>query len=311
MNKYPRSCFYFPSTFLILGSNKTLLEPLFLPLKDKLSIKLSDNVDEALQIIKNNYVPSVIKNGFLKKETPQPDDEENEYDYKVVTHVKINHIAKEIYRPKRFSHISTIVFDADMPRIDGLAFNKLIRMERRVKIMLTNKSNVDEIHTAWREAQIKYFEDVSHFLLMTLSANKQCILRFAKFWHVFNSICHEKQIVEYYLLDKKGSFILFDRFANPYWLIVRSDADFSELYDVAIGNRASSEIIADIQSNRTLPILIHEADFELPVQAWATRSFKMTPFPGIDKFYYTVIANNKVLKIDQTKILSYQGYLAR
>lgn len=328
MNKYPRSCFFFPTVSLILDDNNSFLESMVLSLKGKFLTKISLDAQEALNIIEENSKNNVMDNGYFDTKDIENDDENT-----IVTlDINIKDILKHIFNHNRYSLITNVLLDYSMPKINGLDFCRLLNNNTIIKMMLTGEADlntavsafneglinmffkkgaenmIEQIVSAINEAECLYFEKLCLPLLDAISGNCNHLLKNNNYWDFFNTICINYKIVEYYLLDKNGSFLLLDENATPYWFIIRTEQDFISLYEIAIGNNASKSVIFDIYKRKKIPLLLSESEQQLPVNYWSDYLHSVEHFPKLDRVYYTIINKGNFGEIDFSNVSSYKQY---
>lgn len=147
---------------------------------------------------------------------------------------------KEIFNPGRYSTISTIIADFEMPDMNGLDFLMKVKTPNIQKILLTgvadenlainafNDGIIDHyikkhdpkiyplIEACLSRSQNNFFTRETRVFLQAIHHDEhpQAIME-PGFEEFFKKILKEKDICEYYLLDSIGSFLLFDNKKNP------------------------------------------------------------------------------------------------
>ncbi len=328
MTEYAKSCFYYPTTILMVDDNQSFLESLVLQLKGEILTAWSSNVRSALQKISTNHIPSSIKKVFCVDNDYDTDGEEN-----IHFDISIKNIINEIHNPNRFSHISTLLVDYSMPELNGIELCSEIQSESMVKIMLTgeadyrtaisafNNGQIDKFFRkndkdmlkvlvrALLESQNTYFENLSKPLIDALATDKQHVLQEDFFWEIFNKICTENKIVEYYLIDKNGSFLLLNQHAKPFLFIIRTEQEFKNLLDIAIDNGASKTVILDIKTHKKMPIFFSEEDHKLSVKHWNILMHNFEKINQNKDYYFTIIEDKVFSNINYSNVISYIKYM--
>ena len=73
-----------------------------------------------------------------------------------------------------------------------------------------------------QELQENYFITLTDIALSkTNNSNVLSTIEDPVFTDLFNKICKKNQIIEYYLLDEQGSYLLLDKNKKITWLIVK------------------------------------------------------------------------------------------
>lgn len=149
--------------------------------------------------------------------------------------LNIKKIHHEIYNSNRYQEISILFADYSMPSINGIEFCKEIESKHLQKVMLTGeasnelaiaafnkgiinkfilKSSIGFLNVIMKniqELQQNYFTILTDIGLSKSNNNILSTIEDPVFIDVFNMICKRNQIVEYYLLDDQGSYLLLDK----------------------------------------------------------------------------------------------------
>jgi CheY-like chemotaxis protein len=251
-------------------------------------------------------------------------------------------IQQEVFNTKRFEHISAIVADHDMPQMKGLDFFKKIKDLPIRKILLTGRTTVKEVLDAFNNGIIDQYisKDIENFdeylnetiksqcneqfkndtkiiiknLILERQGHESSCLDSEVFITLLANIVKEYRISEYYLIDKNGSYICFDKNARPSWLIVKNqDALNADILLAAGGGTpASAETIQQLKEHKLILALLSEQDREVPAKDWMTKGL-LHPLKKftIDKqdYYYVYIDQNTSSDIfDKSKITSFDQY---
>lgn len=158
---------------------------------------------------------------------------------------------KQIYNPHRYAQISVVIADHDLTEkyMNGIEFCKRIRDKNIQKILFTGQAdrafviqafnegviqrylsksdvkNADDILGIVKAAQHRYFAACTASLNVALRSNPQFPLAIhsEKFHELFNHIIEQRNIIEYYLLDGVGSFLLVDDSNKALLLVVQNE----------------------------------------------------------------------------------------
>ncbi len=330
MNKYPRSCFFFPTITLILDDNDSFLESMVLALKGKFLTRISTSAEEALQIIAVNSSTNYFDKGCF--DVAIKNIENDNEDTIVTMGINIKEISMQLFNSNRYSLISNILLDYSMPKINGLDFCSRLTQSKIIKMMLTGEADLSTAVTAFNnglinmffqkgcdnmlelidsainDAQCLYFERIGTPLIDAICGNNNHILKNDYYWNYFNKLCSKLNIVEYYLIDRNGSFLLLDENAKPYWFIIRTEQDFISLHEIAIGNNAIKSIISNIHRRIKIPLLMSESAQKLPVNCWENYLYKVEYFPNLKEVYYILIEKENFGEMDFSNVRSYKNY---
>jgi CheY-like chemotaxis protein len=324
----------YPTTTLILDDNEDFVTQLGDLLQSKhIPSRLFSDPRKALDFLNQEYKADPFTNHCVKT---YPDRDLDTY----ISHLDIRKIHHEIYNSNRFSQISVLCVDYAMPSINGLDFCKQINDEFSLKLILTgdagptfaidafNEHAIDKfvqkgaidlpelIVKSVRELQQRYFLKLSEAVLNKVNQRlynqaPSCLTdeNFAVF---FNQLCEKNQIVEYYLLDESGSFLLLDKNAVPSWLLVKSEKDMHDLYEFAeIQGNTPSDILNGFKNKTLLSYFHTEEDFHIGYDNEKCRSYlhPATPLKGEKQsYYYSYIIKPEAYQIDRTNIFSFEKY---
>lgn len=231
---------YFPSTVLFLDDSHDFLLNFVLHLDEGLAYRIFDTPLSALDYINNKHCElDLVSHYCLSEYTKAKHQPLTNHP----THLDLAAIHAEVYNPHRFSEISVVVVDAAMGGMDGLEFCRRIENSNIKKILLTGHAdekmaiaalneglihryvNKNTIHAAVLltkniyNLQLQYFQTMSNMVVRLLSFTSPRCLHDKKFARFFRQLREEKGIVEYYLVDNSGSFLMLDDDANVSFLI--------------------------------------------------------------------------------------------
>ena len=121
-------------------------------------------------------------------------------------------------------------------------------------------------------------------------------------------IIHDHNIVEYYLLNESGSLLMLNTFAQPFYCIIRSEAEINYHHQIAIDYiseaNISNTIISALQHRSSLLYLgIGEFAEHIPPSQWEPYLYPASLFPDSTNYYYAFIEKPKEKpKIENPKI---------
>ena len=282
----------FPSTAIFLDDNHDFLLNFVLQLDETVAYKTFDDASTALNYIQNKQsnADSLSLHCLSDKTSAQ----ENSDTHRTID-LDLASIYKEIYNPNRFSEVSVVVVDYAMPGMDGLEFCRRIKNKNIKKILLSGKadeklaiaafneglincyvkkSDVDaaeQVTQSLNTLQQQYFHAMSDTIAKMLSLTSPNYMHDLKFTQCFHALCQEHNIVEYYLIDNLGSYLLINDDAHLSLLRIQNKRDTTE----QILQTASSSVL----------------------------------FQAEEQDYYALIQPVLPMPIQQEKILSYNRYL--
>lgn len=235
------SLIHHPTSTIIIDDNLNFLKSIIAMLSDEyMNIIPYDSPNNALNFIENIYDTNKIN---LK-----------EYVYTYDNYC-IFAGYKAIYSKLRFSSISSIFTDYEMPGITGLDFLKKIKAKDIFKIMLTGIATDTMAQYTLEKNLIQYFIRKNNFNFQDeiIKAMELGTINFEnKLYDTINSIlkdvnnidfiiperlCNfikkiirDKNIIEYYIIDDNGSFLFIDNNDNLSAIFVYNKSDYLKLY---------------------------------------------------------------------------------
>lgn len=323
---------YYPTTIGLIDDNKEYLKHLLarLAMEERLPCVTYDDPKKALQYLTQEYKADPFINRCLTSQ------DNNEYDHLVVD-FDIRAIHQEIQNPNRSNELTVLVIDYAMPSINGLDICRQLRNTAVKIIMLTgeagkdfavnvfNEGSIDKfilkdtpdimdvLVQTIHELQLKYFLDLSKMALNKIADFSNQILRCledAAFVKFFQQLCETHHIVEYYLMDTHGSFLLLDAQGQPSWLAVADEELMSSYAQLAELDDAAPTMVAAIKNKQSIPYFYTEADFSVRPAEWQRYLHPAKMLQGKQNYYYAHITDPKAYDINRDKIVSYQKILA-
>jgi len=324
--------YYYPTTTLLIDDSKAFLTNFSLQLQNDLAIKLLSSSREALAYIEAAHDSSHVSQRSV--------DVSQETDGNPITNhtitLDLSSIQEEIYNARRFSEVAVVVVDYNMPLIDGLEFCRQLAGSPIKKILLTGKGDEKTAVAAFNEGlidhfiqknnedvvslvnenikklQIRYFQQMTENMHAILTQESSSIISDPVFCEFFHKLCKQNNIVEYYLLELTGSFLMLDRNANPSLLIVKCYEDLNIHYEFAKDNDAPKEILQAIRAGREIPFAWQADDYfcSLKVEDWGKQLFPAKEIKGKETCYYSFVRKVNDSPLDKDRINSYNQYLA-
>src|SRR6056297_158781 len=124
---------YFPTSVLFVDDSRNFLLNFTLQLNEDIAFEVKYSPYEALDIIHAREQTLLANN--------DPQNESTRFNHLTfdskLANSAISEIGKEIYNPLRFSEISVVVVDYEMPGMNGLEFISKMENSRIKRILLT------------------------------------------------------------------------------------------------------------------------------------------------------------------------------
>lgn len=326
-------CFY-PTTVGLVDDDKAYLKKLLFPLvgKECLSCLTYEKPEDALNFLTKQYRSDSFINRCLISQ-------ESKFDH-LVADLDIAAIHKEMFNPNRHSEVSALVVDFAMPEINGLELARSIRKSNPyIKIIMltgeaghslgidalnehsidyfilkTDPNVMDKLVQAIRASQAEYFLNMSAMALNKIADFSKDILPCLSdpvFVDFFKQLCATHKLIEYYLMDARGSFLLLDAQGKPSILAV-ADEEMMEVYQqLANDDDAPQAVIGALESKQMVPYFHTEDDFTTRPAEWEPYLHSAKILQGKETYCYAYIADPGNYELDRDKIFSYQQFLEK
>ncbi len=319
---------YFPSLVLFLDNGHDFLLSVLLQLNEQVAYRWFDSSIEALDFV-NNYHQ---KYDVLARHCAS---EYREVQSSFHFHIDqaLSALYAEIYNPYRFSELSVMVIDSSARGMDGFEFCRRVGHSMTKKLLLIhpeeeekaqealstgiidgyldkkNPEMIERIHQEISRLQVDYFLSMSYSISRALNLVVSDCLKETGFQLLMNSIVSRYRIIEYYLIDREGSFLLLDEDANPSVLIINSFKKIEEYALFATMNGAPEELVDAITNGEKVPcsfLLSSESHTWLDWQDTLISAIKVEIGEGV---IITYLPGHLLRALRDRKILSYHRYL--
>lgn len=323
------SCCNFPTTLLALDDDQDFLKSLTYALKADYKCISTSNAENARDTILKDrgWTNFLLKEGGVSRVFSDEDPSL----FSVGT--DIWQLKEQVYNPSRFNHIAIAIVDYDMPNINGLEFVRSLENSQLKIIMLTGKAKQETVIKAFNnkeihryiskgdpdylqkiqqyisELQTEFFLDFSKFILDSIKQSENKIFDDKSFIDLFNKTIRENEIVEYYLLDESGSFLMLDASAqNQVWFIVKSKENIEFFYELASHERdMPTDVVKKLKNYKLLTQFKTREEGLADVTSW--HFVEAQPLDKGKQYFYAIIKNNEHFQMERSRIKSYQEFL--
>ncbi len=128
------------------------------------------------------------------------------------------------------------------------------------------------------------------------------------FIQLFNEIINQYHIIEFYLLDNHGSFLLLDENAKPVWLLIKDDETLNDLAEFAELSGAGK--IADMLTSRNnIPYFYSKEDFSTGPAMWDKYMHSAKVLEGKKRYFYSILTDTPLYSLEKNNIVSYKEFL--
>ena len=296
--------FYFKSKVLLIDDNESFLENLNYKLSDKYLIDTYENPSKALESILANYSKNILAN--TSNLINEIDDEEDN-EYYSIDFTKIKELSEAVNKNEV---ISVIVVDYSMPLMNGIEFCKKIAHLPVLKIMLTGHADfklavdsfnqgvidkflvkdtkfmLEEIKNTIDIMQDLFFERLSYPLLNCFLSKQDTLITSTGYLSHFQKIINELDIVEYFLLNQHGSYLLNGKNGSKYYFMTLLDKQLEEYIEIAKSLNCTPDIINKMLNRTHAPFFLNETQYKLPISAW---DFLLQPLQHANGYHYCII----------------------
>lgn len=300
--------FYYPGTWIYVDDDKTLLNCMALEFVAQGNYKLFSTPNDCLDFIKNYVAPSSQQH-FLSSNR---DDEK----YGILQHTSIDFdltkVAEFANLPERHNEITAMVIDYHMPVMDGFTLSKACEKLPVNKILLTGAAEEEEIISGFNQNYIQlyiqkgvknleeklivqlkkltyaYFQKITAPLLSHLEVEHLLPLSDPIFIDFFIDYCAQKNIREYYLMDKQGSFLCIDDQGKHSYLVVHTDRSIdSWLAMYFTGKELPSELADSIRAYEKMPFFgLGKEAWHLDPTEWKNCFYDAKRIQGRENYYW-------------------------
>lgn len=331
------ACYYHPATVVFIDDKQSFLESILMSLDSNLKAQTFTNAKKAVEYLKNNCKLSHIEQ-LLQNLRDKESDDEIEYgniEHSIVD-IDIMGIHKIIYNSERFAVKTVAVVDYSMPDMNGLEVCKELQGLPLKIIMLTGKAEpataigafneglihrfvkketlnfAEKLQTAIVEMQKQKFYESSEPIIKMISASSTSCLGDPFFIEFFNKFCEENKVIEYYLVNESGCFLLLDVEGKVNWFVIKNEKEMADYQGIAEANLAPQNIIDALKQRKKILFLFTREDENVSVTEWDRYMHVAQKFACAEReYYYSYIKDTDVYRLDKDKIVSYKNFLLR
>lgn len=242
----------------------------------------------------------------------------------------ITKLHQEIYRLNRFDETAVVVADYHMPGMNGIEFFSQLRKKNVYKILLTsheetslglealNKRIVHQfiqkhdpnllqrLDEAIRDGQRYFFRKTTARTLDALEGDS--IFFDPAYLDLIETVCERFNILEYYLIDTKGSLLMFDDCGNQHVLFIASDNQQESLADIAKEIGAPKDVIESFRTRRKIFCKYTTEGQSWPDAAlWRNHLHDAHKLAGKNPFYYAIASGCFDIDLARIKVFGSKG----
>jgi CheY-like chemotaxis protein len=315
---------------MFVDDSRDFLLNFTLQLDENIAFQLHDSPYKALEVIHQAQKPSQVNERVLSEYLDASGCPITNY----TVNLDLAAIHWEVYNPQRFNEVSVVVVDYAMPGMSGLEFCSRMENSPIKRVLLTGKADEKTAVQAFNEGiidlyiqkqntnitklinesiasmQLRYFQNMSDIITKMLSVSSPSCLQDYEFSKLFFALIEEHKIVEYYLTENSGSFLLLDGDANISYLVIKTEQDLKLNYELALDNKAPQQVLEKLKTGEVIPYFWQTNNFsQSQWDDWATYLHPAKKLVGKETYYYAYIENPTIPDLHPEKIVSYNSYL--
>lgn len=309
--------FYYPTEVVLVDDDPNFLDAVSLLLPRTLSYRLFQSARQALEHINGAQQHAELLRRVYSSYKTGP------FDSDTLSHIEINEIHQEIYKPERFSTPSVVVVDYSMPSMNGLELCASLTNPYVKRILLTGQADTELAVQAFNEGLIDQFiskkdQDLEgklsrsiatlqqHYFSKTFKlitdpviANSQSrFINNPDFITYFNALRQRQGIVEYYQIDEPYSgFLLLDESGTASILLIMTLQRLQEHLAQCSKLGAPAHLCDALRKGELIPLFNVSDDAHL--QALLSGDWRKRYIPAQriaqDSPYYCALADQQML----------------
>ena len=316
MKKHKVVPVYFPSTVVILDDDELFLNSVPKILDNHTIYQLFSSPQQAYDFLEKSSAKTFFDNQNYSLSYEAVDG--------VSIDVDIDALHKKIYDADRAAVVSVIISDYSMPEMNGVEFFKKIQHLGAKKILLTgiadeataieafnngiidkfirkSDANADKLINQFvEEMGVKYFHDELQNILDVLKTVNNYPYFDEKVSALFFEKIKENNIVECYLLNEEGDFLLLDADGKEFIFIVKSQNDLNSYIDIADDSDAPEDTVRELKDGKKVPFFENKQEFSrVSGDEWKQHVFEAEKVRGEKSdYFFAFISNHKPYKKD-------------
>ena len=279
--------FYYPTQVVLIDDNISVLKSI----KDTLElhgITCQSFEDPEKALIYLESLP------IRPKLTLSPPEEEEDVLATNTPHLTLDFdvICKQMKIPSRFSEISVIVSDYDMPQMKGSDFFSFLSKRNWKRIMLTghtdyelavkmlNQKLIDnyvekrmgEVNTLLQQVaalQQVYFNDLAAPIVDHIFS-KDSYVHHTDYKTFIEKIIQENNIAEHYTFSSSGSKFLIDKSKNKFALMIATEDEMAGYHNTAQFADTPESVLQKLKGKTHMPLLVSIDDLNKSPTDWGT-----------------------------------------
>jgi CheY-like chemotaxis protein len=315
---------------MFVDDNAAFLMNLSLQLDGNIAYKLFSSPINALIEVNATSHSTSQANEFFSRHT---DSDDLSFSRQLID-LNLDEIHRLIHDERRFAEVSVIVVDYAMPEMNGLDFLKNLKNKNIKRILLTgiadekiavkafndglidrfilksDQSALTSLNALIIELQSQYFEQAGKILNDALAIGAQRFLHDPAFAKIFNTLCRENHIVEYYLCNNPDGFLLLDAQGIMSRLVVYTDIDLQAQMEIAHEQNAPQAMLEELKRGNKVPYFWKTRGYYHPdLTNWGDYLHAASTLQGKQAYHYALVKGSGTSGRDA--VLPYSEFLDR
>lgn len=304
--------FYYPHTWLWIDDDRTLLNAMTLAFSEDHQVLPFQSANKCLEFLEKQYQPPSSQFSFLKSNI---EDENYGTLQRTPVDFDVTTIAKLADNPERKDEISAMVIDYNMPEMNGFTLAEQTSHSPIQKILLTGNAQDNDAITAFNNNLIQrfvqkadaqmygklsdyltelsrdYFRKLTDPLLTHLEAEVKLPLSDPIFIKFFENYCKNNNIIEYYLIDKNGSFLCINNKGERSCLAVQSNRSIDTWLALHGEEKTlSQDIITALTERKKIPFFgVGKEAWQLDPAEWSEHFYLPEILAGRETYYWVTV----------------------
>ena len=307
MNNLP--LFYHPTTILVLDDDQNMLDALSACIHTPNKLLTFSSTSKITDYL-SDYQPFYAGKKFINSLTGDENYEDIHHspsDFDITTLAEIHN------SESRLAEISTLILDYEIPNTNGLNFSKDHLNFDCKKILLTGQNIESEVIEGFNTKLIdrylqkgtanladklssynnelteSYFINITSPLRSYLDADKTLPAGDLVFIKSFKEFCGKNNIIEYYLIDKNGSYLCYDSNGSQKVFLVHTEASLNRW--IELNQDRCSTILSSVRKREKIPFFgIDKEAWQVQENTWQQCLFTPEIVNGNEKYYISCIS---------------------
>lgn len=307
--------YYHPSSIVIIDDDALFLETIKFSLSDAFPCETFADPKHAIQVLHQRQSTIRTLSHFVVPIESAPDLHAIEPGDQFV-HLRTSGIAGLVTDPARFSQVSVVVVDYDMPGINGIQLCRQLADLPVRKILLTGKATIDtavrafneriidgyiakqdatlatRLKTEIRALQTTYFKRIAEPLQSILGLDATRFITDPAIDDLFAAECQAHNIVEHYIMAEPPGILMASSRGDPFVMIIHSEQDMAAQVEILAAQQAPDDLIRALAARAVVPVFPTPSG--LYVQSlettWRKHVWPVRTLRGREQWYYALIS---------------------